>query len=668
MPRFRPRSPADSGLCDMPLSPETVRWLCGDVTRLCHFFTGPNLRLEWEDRPDDVSVWEVFQGRLLDPAHTRQRRTFEVWNVYQLTDEGRSGEPLLSLKWDHDANQMHVVRGIDSYVHEGYDSGDGVFLTRERRKWVRELVGTVELGRFRDLEELRDELICLLFNAVVGTSRLPLAPVEAPLPGFSFGELFYCFRSDEPITAAPLSSWKEVLQEMRVPDLSARERVKLLETVVRSAAPIDLEDAAILFAAPWPGEESWREFDAILYRWREYARLLRLLFNEVSLSPYTDLAGKVLAFVNHLATFSYLPSSEGLSFLESLLRQNGRHLTAYDLITFHHRGANYPDALLLDELCKEYLSLIDSRPQLFLDTTEDDESVQTVKRRRRRALRQAWLHRRAYEGHPVPDAPTSPGEQTRVLPPDYPRVSEEQLLQPATRTRQLFADDPLTNHLTPNVAKVLRQSLADLEHPDELRELGMALYLDRPFNFGKPPAEPDGTLLLSAEAFSRSLALQRLHNLPRWFAPIADAIPPGCVERLQNLPVAGLPLDRIGSPARPGIISLTDARLASPDFVFLRTTVSTVRNFLALYDVTPLAERFDVTFLTEGRRVLIARAPRGDGVIVYDEALRPRLEMHVPANRGYERRAGYEYPAAGLWVVRVGDVDLRDHPIVLQVR
>src|SRR4051812_28978839 len=191
MPRFRPRSPADSGLCDTPLSAETVRWLCGEVTRPCHFFTGPNLRLEGEHDTDEESVWEVFQGRLLDPAHTRQRRTFEAWNVYQLTDAGRSGEPLLSLKWDHDANQIHVVRGLDSYVHEGYDSGAGVFLSRERRKWVRELVGTVELGRMRDLEELRDELICLLFNAVVGTSRLPLAPVETPLPAFSFGELFY---------------------------------------------------------------------------------------------------------------------------------------------------------------------------------------------------------------------------------------------------------------------------------------------------------------------------------------------------------------------------------------------------------------------------------------------------------------------------------------------
>src|SRR5262249_4214621 len=204
-----------------------------EVTRPCHFFTGPNLRLEWEHCPHEESVWEVFQGRLLDPAHTRQRRTFEAWNVYQLTDKGRSGAPLLSLKWDRDANQVHVVRGIDSYVHEGYDSGGGVFLTRERRRWVRELVGTVELRRFRDLEELRDELICLLFNAVVGTSRLPLAPVETPMPAFSFGELLYCYREDSEEEGA-LSGHEQLIESYSLRVMRERERAKWLETVLHA--------------------------------------------------------------------------------------------------------------------------------------------------------------------------------------------------------------------------------------------------------------------------------------------------------------------------------------------------------------------------------------------------------------------------------------------------
>ena len=617
MPRFRPRSSADSDLCDTPLSPETIRWLAADVTRLCHFSTSPHLRLEGEHRPSEESVWEVFQGRLLDPAHTRQTRTFEAWNIWQVTDEGRSGEPLVSVKWDQERQQIHVVRGLDSYVWEGYDSGGGVYLSRERRKCVRELVGSIDLSPMRDVEELRDELICLLFNAVVGTSRLPLAPVETPLPAFSFGELLYCYRADGL--------------------LSRRERVKQFETYLQGLSAGENIDESIA--------------------------LFRSLFNEVSLSPYTELTGKALSHLRRLEQTGRLLPAEIVDFLGHLLRQNGRHLTAYDLTTFHHRGANYPDALLLDEVLKEYLSHIEARPDLFQD------------RLRRRALRQAWLHRRAYEGHLVPDVPTSPGEQMRVLPPSHPRVSEEQISQPAKRKRQLFADDPLTKYLTPHVETVLRQSLADLEHPDELRELGMAIYLDRPFNVGKPPAEPDGTLLLSAEAFSRNLALQRLHQLPRWFESVADAIPKDCAERLLNLPVAGLPLERIGNPARPGIISLTDARLASPDFIFLRTTRSTIGSFLDLYDLTPLAERFDISFLTERRHALFARAPGDAALIAYDGELRPRLEMHVPAHLGYQRRAGHEYPSAGLWVVGVWQndgerrhVSLRNSPIVLNVR
>jgi hypothetical protein len=645
MPRFRPRSSGDL-LCDVPLAPETLRWLAGEVTRLCHFYTGPNLRLEWEHYSIEENVWEIFHGRLLDPAHTRQRRTFEAWNIYQATDDGRSREPLLSLKWDQDANQIHVVRGVDSYVWEGYDSGSGVYLSRERRKWVRELVGTAELTRFRDLEDLRDELICLLFNAVVGTSRLPLAPVETPLPAFSFGELFYCFRASEPRESTPLRSWEELVQDCPVEEITPREQAKVFETYLHAVAFEDIEDAVFLFPLPHPDGD--------------IAALYRGLYNEVSLSPYTDLTTKALAFLRALEQNNDFSPIGSVDFLCHLLRQNGRHITAYDLVTFHHRGANYPDALLLDEVLNEYFARIEARPEMLLD------------RRRRRALRQAWLHRRANEGLAIPDAPTSPGENMRVLPPSHPRVSEEQILEPAKRKRRLFDGDPLTNHLTPNVENVLRQSLADLENPDELLELGMAIYLDRPFNFGKPPAKPDGTLLFSAEAFSRNLALQRLHNLPRWFEGVADAIPADCVERLRNLPVVGLPLDRIGTPARPGVISLTDARLASPDFIFLRTTTSTVRNFLALYDVTPLVERFDIAFLTEAKRVLFARAPSGDGVMVYDGELRPRLEMHVPAHLGYDHRAGYEYPAAGLWVVGVWQedrrIDLRDAPIVLNVR
>src|SRR5262245_33028897 len=95
VPRFRPPiSPGPSGR----VTPDVVRSLAAEVLRPGHFFTGPGLVLEWESCPAEETLWEVFQGRLLDPAHTRQRRTFEAWNVSQCGPEGRSGEPVLSLK------------------------------------------------------------------------------------------------------------------------------------------------------------------------------------------------------------------------------------------------------------------------------------------------------------------------------------------------------------------------------------------------------------------------------------------------------------------------------------------------------------------------------------------------------------------------------------------
>ena len=158
--------------------------------------------------------WEIFQGRLLDPAHTRQRAVFEVWNVFLILDGVRSGEPLLSLKLDAAGSLVHVVRGLECHVWEGYDAGGNVFLSRERRKWVRELVDTLYLERCQDAETLGEELICSLFHAVIGTSRLPLASVEAPLPLFSFGQLFYCYRAAaEP--AGPWRGWQGLLAGAR---------------------------------------------------------------------------------------------------------------------------------------------------------------------------------------------------------------------------------------------------------------------------------------------------------------------------------------------------------------------------------------------------------------------------------------------------------------------
>jgi hypothetical protein len=655
MARFRSlptRASPDPPFGGLPV--EVVRRVAADAIHPAHFYAGPGLELEWEHAEQEECSWEVFRGRLLDPAHTRQRRRFEAWNVYRRTAEGRSAEPLLALKLDAAAEELHVVRGLESYVWEGYDSGGGVYLSRERRKWVRELVGTVPLRAFATAAELRDELSCRLFHAVVGASRLPLLSVEAPLPAFSFGELLYCSRPDA--DPGPLREWRQLVRAMLSPPLSWLERAKLLEALLRAVPPSEVDEAARVFV------ERWSELGETPER---LAGLLRTLFNEVSLSPYTDFAEKTLAFLRALAAEGYLSAGQVVDFLGYLLRQLGRHLTAYDLVTFHHRGANYPDALLLDAALKEYLAWAGRRPDLFADSAGE----RWRKRLRRRALRQGWLLRRRYEGHAVPDLPTSPGENARVLPPGHPRVPEEQILQPGRRKRRLYDGDPLPP------PDLLRQGIADLQYSDELRELGTALFLDRPFGAGKAPGEQDSTLLLASEAFSRSVAAERL----RFLARETGALDEGALLRLEvGLKVPGLPLDRAGGASRPGAVSLADARGAAPDFVLRRTTPGSLAALLAQFDFTPLAERFSLDFLFLRREALVARSAEGAGVLVYDLSFRPRLELLIPADGGYAHRAGLEYPAGGLLAVRVWEEapvpgeprlhDLRAAPIVLQPR
>jgi hypothetical protein len=651
--RFRPAA-AFRFDTDRPVpSGAALRDLLAEMIAPANFFIAPALQVLWTHFEEEID-WEIFQGRLLDASQTRQRRSFESWSLYRATPEGRGAEPLLSLKLDRDGGEVHVVRGIESYVWEGYDAGGNVFLSREVRKWVRELAGTVKLNQFATLRDLRDELACQLFHAVVGTGRLPLASVETPLPQFSLGELFYCHRAFAGARDRRLSTYQELVTEMLTEQTAWSECGRLLETFLHAVQFAEMESAAGFFV------RRWLDLDQTAH---ELAALLRKMFNDVSLSPYTDLVDKTLAFVRALESRGDFTAAAAIDFLGHLLRQNGRHLTAYDLVTFHHRGANYPDALLLDAVLKDYLRRAQYQNGHFIDLDGDSSAIRAAKRRRRRALRQGFLLRRRYENHLVPDLPTSPGENARVLPPHYPRVPDEQLTQPSRRTKRLFAGDPLTNHLTPGATAVLRQSIADLYCPDELRELGMALFLDRPFGINKAPAEPDATLLLSCEAFSRSVTDERLRFLTRPLGLLTQQMCESHQRRLHDLQLNGLPADAVGNPLRPGVIALSDARRAAPDFVFLRTTTATIRDLFEQYDFAPLRDRFRLDFLSQPRNFMLARAPNGTSLILYDAALRRRMELEVDARSGYQRRAGYEYPVAGLRVLRIWE-DVEYGPLV----
>ena len=103
------------------------------------------------------------------------------------------------------------------------------------------------LDDFSDAGELRHELIRLLFHAVVGTSRLPLTSVEAPLPAFSFGQLLYCHGLGE-AGGGPVRSVESLAKATAKPGLNRLERVKLLEAFLHAVPLADVGAVACRFA------------------------------------------------------------------------------------------------------------------------------------------------------------------------------------------------------------------------------------------------------------------------------------------------------------------------------------------------------------------------------------------------------------------------------------
>src|SRR5262249_53825501 len=123
------------------------------------------------------------------------------------------------------------------------------------------------------------------------------------------------------------------------PELAWVEKVKLLELTMRQQN----EEVSISCS----GNYSSRLCDWDCRIWR--MPFFQSMLNDISLSPYTNVVKKVLRYVrSRIETQIYYPNEEA-DFLSHLLRQTGRHLAAFDLVRFHHRGANYPDALLVEE-------------------------------------------------------------------------------------------------------------------------------------------------------------------------------------------------------------------------------------------------------------------------------------------------------------------------------
>jgi hypothetical protein len=583
--------------------PATVYAAIEEALCLGCFFVAKPRRLRVEHLASQRVPWEVSRGHLLDGTHARESAEFEAWNLFLDNNHETSAVPLISIKWQPKSQRLFVVRQILTHGFEAYEDSPAVILSRPVQKWVCELVGTIEVGHF-GRAALPAELARYVFLAVIGSSRLPITSLESPLPAFSLGQLGYlanlsgsCREESDPIA---------FLRSALAGDHTAVEQAKALETALRA---IDAGEVPRLVAAlEICCGNSQKGPNRI-------GELFRAIFNTVALSPYTGFVDSLIATLRELALPQRLGAVPVVDLFCYMLRQLCRHLTAFDLTLFHNSGANYPDALFLDALLKAYLQLVEAHSELFIADQNDFAALARDKRRRRRALRQACLVRKQYEGHRVPDAPTSMGENARVLPAPFARVPEEQILQVSKRRRVLFEGDPLESAFSGELARrVHQESLADLTNAAELRELGIAQFLDRPLGVFKQPGEVDRTMLLSYEAFSRSMAKRRLTQLKSagWISQDQRA---GRVAQLDAMPAHGVPVASLAPLERAGVVSLADAQKVVTDFVLLRTTGPSRRDLLAEYDVTQLeqASPESAAALQSAELIVLARNPRSDG-------------------------------------------------------
>jgi hypothetical protein len=676
MPRFRPRLTPPAPPDATPPDLLTVGQLIDELMQPGHFFVAASLKLHWiAGKAEDVP-WEVFRGRLVDPAHTRKQARFLSWHVC-----AESGDPMISVRLDVHAGLVHVTRGILCYAWEGYDSGGGVIESREVQRWTTELVGPAELDRFPDLEELRDELVCLIWQGVVGTSRLPLHSVEAPLPAFSLGQLHYCYRPWAEHLDVPLRSWLALLDDIARPELARREQTKLLEAALRHLDAVDVEhmravvsrvndinqrpDVSSRDAERLDNEAGVHATDHKIHvaadRLRvlpakQVLQLLQRMFNDISLVPYTEVVSSAIRLVCALvAPAGELPPEEAVDFFCAIIRKICRHLTAYDLVTYHHAGANYPDALVLEQ----FLSAL--RYQLVTMPARSTANLGEgyVGRHRRRALRQGCLLARRYKGHLVPVVPTSPGENARVLPAPYARVPADQLTQPHRRERRLFAELGVDTTLMKDAIgrDLLNQSVIDLDSSGtyEIDELGIGLFVDRPLGHGKEPGEPDYSPMLAHACYSLTIARKRVQELIALAAELSlesSAELPALLERaLQFSHVCGVPVAGLAEPARP-TAALTDTRRVADDFVIVRTMPVGLRAMLDCFVMPPMPKPWIVAMI---------QSPRGPVLGFFDEYYRVVMEAVVDMSGGFVRRAGIELPAAGLRVLTIAgrDVDER---------
>jgi hypothetical protein len=618
--------------------------LIGQALEAGRFFASPGKSIVCRHDPQQTVAWELLGGHLLDETQTRETKTFAAWDVTLASNAGPD-ERLLSVLWSAEDTAIHVVRHLLIQGWEAYEAEPNVILSRPARKWTRELVGTLPTEHATAGDDFAALLRQLMHRAFVGTSRLPVTSGESPLPAYALGQCGYLSGAK---ASGPYSLAEHFLRDALTSAGQPWEQAMALDMALRAAAPDDIPSLDDVVSGHYGKEKT--EVAGLF-------TLFRTLFNHLALTPYARLGPNVVELLRRLSAHGPPGAPAVIDIISYWLRHLVRHVTAFDLRTFHNRGADYPDLLLLDGLLKLYAELIAQYPAGFI-VDQDGQPAQRPKLRRR-ALRQAWFLRRHYEGLAVPATPTSPGDLTRVLPEGFPRASEQEVAEPSARSNKLFAGDPIDELVTEPVRIALARSFADLTDDFELRELGIAVYMDRPLGVAKQPGEVDRTPLLTYEAFSRSIIRQRLKELHRW-GLITDAQHTQTSDHLRRLVIGGQ-TPPAGWPPRPGTPSLEDANLAGPDFLFLRTTRGSLTEFLKAFDLTPLRAHNPQLhdWLLDARDVLLLRqtanpaAPKTAVLTAFDgKGERLALDIAHPGARFVEE-CGRELPAEGLRVLSV---------------
>ena len=308
---------------DTSINVDSVRASIEQTLRPGRFFLAGEGRLEIDHQRNVSLPWEVFRGHLLDESKTRGRKTFDSWNVFVRPAEGGPTEPFVAVLFAPSDRVIYVTRSIFSYVQQPYVTQENVVLTREIRKWVRELVATIDLTATSDgrwptftrpqhpaARALERELGHDLLLAVIGTSRLPVTSVESPLPGFSLGDFGY-FPNAVADGAQPITTAKELIARGLTIETPPLERAKLLELILRTIHADELGELVERFL------EQWRSLGLTEV---DLTAMLKTLFNHLALTPYTQFVDRLIDLLRELAQPERLRVEEIIDLLSFMLR------------------------------------------------------------------------------------------------------------------------------------------------------------------------------------------------------------------------------------------------------------------------------------------------------------------------------------------------------------